>query len=487
MSGWNALAKARYTRRASSRDAKDGMPSVARADSNEATTSGLASLPDAMTFHVFRTLSDRAFASTVTSHRRVPVVSLPRARVALVPVAFRLPRKPISPSGRAAPSWELPPRRAADIGSLDDRPLGPHTDARMTGGRVGAMPGRARASPRAATLATVLLALAVALPSAHAAPRLFAAPERSNDGSLCATATENRHEIADSKGAVCSPLALDQTTGCCLEPKTEVTARTCSDDCSERECCESFARCVACCHRSVRELSESDANAELEPVSYMHPAMWRRWLIQHATRHGGHGRETVRGESHPFPPGQDDYRVQPFEYCALRCRSNSRSTRYENEYQHAKHHCFGVAGAETLGAEDTLSPGREKLHDEAGDFKLERGVSVSLGLAKTIPRPSDGGAASGAASGETNPIRAFFHPAGGRRTKSDESDFVAPEAVSSSSSRPFDETSASFFWRALEVGGVLAAGAAAAARQRRRRANERARGGRTEGRRSATR
>ena len=142
---------------------------------------------------------------------------------------------------------------------------------------------------------------------------------------------------------------------------------------------------------------------------------------------------------------------------------------------------------ETSGAEDTLSPGREKLHDEAGDFKLVRGVSVSLGLAKTIPRPSDGGAASGAASGETNPIRAFFHPAGGRRTKSDESDFVAPEAVSSSSSRPFDETSASFFWRALEVGGVLAAGAAAAARQRRRRANERARGGRTEGRRSATR
>ena len=322
----------------------------------------------------------------------------------------------------------------------------------MTGGRVGATPGRARASPREMTLVTVLLVSALALPSAHAAPRLFAAPERSNDGSLCATATENRHEVADSKGAVCSPLALDQTTRCCLEPKTEITARTCSDDCSERECCVSFARCVACCHRSVRE--KADAKKELEPVSYMHPAMWRRWLIQHSTRNGGHGWETVRGESHPFPPGQDDYHVQPFEYCALRCRSNSRSTRYENEYQHAKHHCFGVAGVETSGAEDTLSPGREKLHDEAGDFKLVRGVSVSLGLAKTIPRPSDGGAARG--GGETDLTQGFFHPGGGRRTTSDADAF--------SSDGFFDAA-----LRALEVGGVLAVGAAVAARWRRRR------------------
>jgi hypothetical protein len=313
----------------------------------------------------------------------------------------------------------------------------------MSEGRVRALSGRARASPRAATLATVLLALAAALPSAHAAPRLFAAPEASRDGSLCATATENRHEIADSKGAVCSPLALDQTTGCCLEPKTEVDAQTCSEDCSERECCESFARCVACCHVSVRR--KSDTKEELPPVSYMHPAMWRRWLIQHATKHGGHGRETVRGESHPFPPGQDDYHVQPFEYCALRCRSNSRSTRYENEYQHLKHHCFGVAGVETTGAEDTLSPGREKLHDEAGDFKLERGESVALGLAKTIPRPSDGGAFGSKRAGG-------FLSTGRRRTRS----------VSS------DEAFVSVPLRALEVGGVLAVGAAVARRWRRR-------------------
>jgi hypothetical protein len=173
--------------------------------------------------------------------------------------------------------------------------------------------------------------------------------------------------------------------------------------------------------------------------------MWRRWLIQHATKHGGHGFETVRGESHPFPTGQDDYHVQPFDYCALNCRSNSRSTRYENEYQHLKHHCFGYAGVEILGAEDTLSPGREKLHDEAGDFKLERGESVALGLAKTIPRPSDGGASLSKRAGG-------FLSTGRRRTRS----------VS------VDEAFVSVPLRALEVGGVLAVGAAVARRWRRR-------------------
>ena len=348
-------------------------------------------------------------------------------------------------------------------GSLDERPS--HISTRGCPAAASARCPAARArAPRAATLAAVLLALAAGLPSAHAAPRLFAAPERSNGGSLCATATENRHEIADSEGAVCSPLALDQTTGCCLEPKTEVTTRTCSDDCSERECCASFARCVACCHISLRDAS--DAGAELPPVSYMHPAMWRRWLIQHAERNGGHGGETVRGETHPFPPGQDDYRVQPFEYCALRCRSNSRSTRYENEYQHEKHHCFGAAGAETLGAEDTLSPGREKLHDEAGDFKLERGRDVALGLAKTVPRPSDG---------ETK--RGGFFSAGRRKTKSaaDET-FGASERFGFATDGLVTDVYGAL--RALEVGGVLAVGAAVARRWRRSR-TPRAREGET--------
>ena len=69
-------------------------------------------------------------------------------------------------------------------------------------------------------------------------------------------------------------------------------------------------------------------------------------------------------------------------------------TKYENEYQHPKHHCFGSAYVEAHGADDTLSPGREKLHDQAGDFKLSSGVEVELGLAKRIPTPSDRDAGS---------------------------------------------------------------------------------------------
>ena len=253
------------------------------------------------------------------------------------------------------------------------------------------MSRRSRVSSFAATLVVAALA-ACALPTAHAAPRLFAAKAPSRDDSLCDTATENRHETADSKGGVCSPLALDQTTGCCAEPKTEVSPALCASECSERDCCVSFARSVVCCHESVKKTSAESATTELSPVSRTHPSMWRRWLIQHASDFGGHGEETVRGESHQFPPGQDEYAVEPFQYCKHRCRTNAESTRYENEYQDEKHHCFGSSFVESTGEKETLSPGRDeqKARDEAGDFKLANGDWVELGLAATVARPSDG-------------------------------------------------------------------------------------------------
>ena len=161
----------------------------------------------------------------------------------------------------------------------------------------------------------------------------------------------------------------------------------CASSCSENACCDSFARCVTCCHRRLLDqiAAREHLDDELTPVSHMHPTMWRKWLITHDPNMGGHGREDVRGESHPFPQGRDDYRVAPFQYCSHRCRTNAQVTKYENEYQHPKHHCFGSAYVEAHGADDTLSPGREKLHDQAGDFKLSSGVEVELGLAKRNP------------------------------------------------------------------------------------------------------
>ena len=58
--------------------------------------------------------------------------------------------------------------------------------------------------------------------------------------------------------------------------------------------------------------------------------------------------------------------MPPFEYCAHRCRTNAEATRYENEFQDPRHHCFAAAYAETQGAKDTLSPGRDQRHEQNG-------------------------------------------------------------------------------------------------------------------------
>ena len=61
-----------------------------------------------------------------------------------------------------------------------------------------------------------------------------------------------------------------------------------------------------------------------------------------------------------------------------------------NAFQDDRHHCFRETYVETVGADDTRSPGREKNHDEAGDWKIAPdGRVVALGLAKIQPRPSD--------------------------------------------------------------------------------------------------
>lgn len=187
---------------------------------------------------------------------------------------------------------------------------------------------------------------------AHAAPRVLQGPdvtfasstvtglgggrpsgrEGVDDGTSCSTAVENGHEVADSRGSVCSPLALDADTGCCLgAAKLTVSGDLCASSCSDKSCCDSFAKCVVCCHTGLTGAGSQPGGGlgggdkELPPVSPMHPSMWRKWLMAHddekMKRHGG-GREVeIRGES--FAGGNDEYRVSPFDYCKHRCRSNS--------------------------------------------------------------------------------------------------------------------------------------------------------------------
>ena len=169
---------------------------------------------------------------------------------------------------------------------------------------------------------------------------------------------------------------------------------------------------MVCCHTELSSRLRAREGAggnggsaarELSPVSPMHPSMWRKWLMMHDTNRdvrggigggeggvgdsGGGGRE-VRGES--FSGSEDPYTVGPFDYCKNRCRSNSAVTKNENEFQDARHHCFGDAYVEKVGAADTLSPGQEKLHDQNSDFKLQGGVSVELGLVPTMNPRSQG-------------------------------------------------------------------------------------------------
>ena len=72
--------------------------------------------------------------------------------------------------------------------------------------------------------------------------------------------------------------------------------------CSERKCCESFAKCVACCTTSIPR------GRQAAQISPMHPAMWRKWLMQqHAAANvdqGGNNGGNVRGESFDGNNGQ---------------------------------------------------------------------------------------------------------------------------------------------------------------------------------------
>ena len=264
--------------------------------------------------------------------------------------------------------------------------------------------------------------VAQAVPRVFLGPTDFVVPESSSSSSSssfsvgrgvagsneqCATALENRQEVADSRGGVCPPLAIDANSGCCGGPtKQTVSAEMCRASCSEKACCDSFAKCVVCCHSELRSRLDAAAqneggggggggnfhqqDKELVPVSPMHPSMWRKWLLMHDQNSGaGTGvRGDVRGEQF-VSGGEDNYRVGPFDYCKHRCRSNSAVTKNENEFQDPKHHCFGGEYVEQRGNQDTLSPGRDSLHDQNGDFKLEGGKSVELGLVPQLnPRSS---------------------------------------------------------------------------------------------------
>ena len=191
---------------------------------------------------------------------------------------------------------------------------------------------------------------------------------------------------ADSNGVVCSPLQLHPVTGCCTGAGNEGdSAGDACTACSDRKCCESFAKCVACCSRVIPR------GREAAQISPMHPAMWRKWLIQHDSAKDG--RLDVRGESFDDNGQRELYRVPAFDYCTHKCRSNSGSTKFENTFQHQKHHCFGTDYAEVLGPDNTQSPGRNAIRSQNSDFKLQNGQGIDVMVKEKLDyrRRSGGG------------------------------------------------------------------------------------------------
>jgi hypothetical protein len=237
------------------------------------------------------------------------------------------------------------------------------------------------------------------IPRVRLAPSSGSSSSSSSSSASCRVAVENGREVADSAGATCAPTALAPDTGCCAAAIARASDETCADACSAKRCCDSYARCVVCCDlRAAKRASsalqtssgggdggesrEEEDDEEVAPVSPMHPTMWRKWLLTHDVRAETEDRADggeIRGETFSDGGGERDaHVVSSFEYCAHRCRTNSAVTKYENEFQDAKHHCFGSVYAESVGADDTLSPGREKLHDQNGDFRIVNGEERTL-------------------------------------------------------------------------------------------------------------
>jgi hypothetical protein len=205
--------------------------------------------------------------------------------------------------------------------------------------------------------------------------------------------------------------------------------------------------------------------------------MWRAWLLARDPKKRA-GAGSLRGETfNPKRDGRDDYDVPPFEYCAHRCRTNAEATRYENEFQDPRHHCFADAYVETQGAKDTLSPGRDQLHEQNGDFKLVGGVSVPLGLVPRLRRPSDAANNETQGAETTTPPRkaaAFFGKK--RRLESDAAsggDVTFSTTTTLHSDGAFRDRAPAV---AAEVGAVALAvlAGARARRARRRRARAKA-------------
>ncbi|KAH8933025.1 hypothetical protein BDL97_18G009800 [Sphagnum fallax] len=117
----------------------------------------------------------------------------------------------------------------------------------------------------------------------------------------CNNNVQGRYLLSDSRGYVCSIMAVNSGTSCCPEVGKQYSCHGCE---LVSRCCDSYEYCVACC---------------------MDPA-WT--VVEVALKTKVAKQATARTCS------------SLFEFCSGRCRHNSQSVVHENAYANELHHCF---------------------------------------------------------------------------------------------------------------------------------------------------
>jgi hypothetical protein len=122
---------------------------------------------------------------------------------------------------------------------------------------------------------------------------------------LCRNTVIGNHFITDSKGYTCRIEDVDHVSRCCsTQPKPTTTRYSCKSCDNKYGCCSVYEHCVSCCmapdrRQELRETFEKRRSDRLYK-----------------------GVTTV------------------FQFCAIRCRTTSRSVINENKYRSPMKHCY---------------------------------------------------------------------------------------------------------------------------------------------------
>eukprot|EP00056_Hartaetosiga_gracilis_P020162 m.17904 g.17904 ORF g.17904 m.17904 type:complete len:205 (-) comp8211_c0_seq1:125-739(-) len=120
----------------------------------------------------------------------------------------------------------------------------------------------------------------------------------------CRIASSTKRVIVDETGSVCKFVELSAQS-CCVRPHAQ---KYVCDSCNERHCCTLFEHCISCCLAPDHMAIRSEVYSSLSPSQ-------KRVL-------------TLASDQ--------------FDYCELKCRSDSSSVHHENKFRDPSLiHCFG--------------------------------------------------------------------------------------------------------------------------------------------------